>query len=293
MPNDKDSNVFDEEGKRLAEIDKQFGEMQPYDRIRIINETRFYMAEAASAMVEIGRRLILLKEHEPHGEFTTSLSDIGIPTRTARRFMQAAFKYGAGKRAALTVLGKTKMLELITEDDEELDALAEGGTLAGLTLDDMDQMSTRELKEELQKAREKLNQERDLNEKIVSQKDNKINELDRKIHENEDRIKPWPEVVRDINIDITLCASTAIESFDALDAIRNRMLTEAFDDEISELAQEQMAVVYYDAIEQLANAAAQLQQDCEDEFGGYKDRARPMLQPTDGDSEAGSEGGEV
>ena len=40
------------------------------------------------------------------------------------------------------------------EDDEELAQLADGGTVAGLTLDDVDRMSVRELCQSLREARE-------------------------------------------------------------------------------------------------------------------------------------------
>lgn len=39
-------------------------------------------------------------------------------------------------------------------DDEELDVLADGGTVAGATLDDIDRMTSRELKAALREARE-------------------------------------------------------------------------------------------------------------------------------------------
>lgn len=39
-------------------------------------------------------------------------------------------------------------------DNEELDELADGGTVAGLTLDDVDRMSVRELRQALREARE-------------------------------------------------------------------------------------------------------------------------------------------
>ena len=46
--------------------------------------------------------------------------------------MQASFKYLSpnleSQAPALALLGKTKLFELITEDDEELAGLADGGT---------------------------------------------------------------------------------------------------------------------------------------------------------------------
>lgn len=51
------------------EIMQQFGDGQPYERDRIVHEARFYMAQSAEAMLEAGKRLIILKENEPHGDF--------------------------------------------------------------------------------------------------------------------------------------------------------------------------------------------------------------------------------
>ena len=61
----------------------------------------------------------------------------------------------------------------MTEDDEELAELAEGGTVAGMTLDDIDRMTTRELRKALRESRENLDASRKLN----AEKSLEINEL--------------------------------------------------------------------------------------------------------------------
>ncbi|PIV87612.1 MAG: DUF3102 domain-containing protein [Hydrogenophilales bacterium CG17_big_fil_post_rev_8_21_14_2_50_63_12] len=165
----------------LIEIDKRFSDGLPYDQQRIINECRFYMAQSAEAMLEAGKRLILLKEHEAHGEFTYIVTEqLGLNERVARRMMQAAFKYNSpqleAKRTTLAVLGKAKLFELMAEDDEELAALAEGGSVAGLTLDDIDRMSTRELRHALRKERQDAGDSREDLEKVIAQKDKKLND---------------------------------------------------------------------------------------------------------------------
>ncbi len=138
---------------------EQIGYELPYDRERVVQETKFYMGQAAEAMLEAGRRLLVIKENEPHGDFIDVVQDrLGIPERTARRMMQSAVKYLLNptltdKAPRLAQLGKTKLFELMTEDDEDLAALAEGGTLAGHTLDDIEQMSHRELQAALREAR--------------------------------------------------------------------------------------------------------------------------------------------
>lgn len=68
------------------EIMQQFGDGLPYERDRIVHETRFYMAQSAEAMLEAGKRLVILKENEPHGEFINILeNELGLPYRTSVR----------------------------------------------------------------------------------------------------------------------------------------------------------------------------------------------------------------
>ncbi len=117
-----------------ALIVAQFGDGVPYERVRVVTEAKFFMAQSAEAMLEAGKRLILIKEHEPHGEFVEIVENqLGIAARTARLMMQSAIKYLSpkleSKRQALAVLGKTKLFELITEDDDDIAELADGGAI--------------------------------------------------------------------------------------------------------------------------------------------------------------------
>lgn len=130
-----------------------------YNRDRIVQEARFFMGAAGEAMLEAGKRLVLLKEHEAHGEFIRIVEDqLGIPARTAQQMMQAAVKYLshpvlAANAQTFSHLGKSKMIELMTLDSDTLVELTEGGSVAGLKLEDVDRMSVRELKEMLRELR--------------------------------------------------------------------------------------------------------------------------------------------
>lgn len=144
-----------------AEVMALYGDGLAYDRERVIGEARFYMGAAAEAMLEAGKRLIQLKENEGHGEFLEIITNrLGLGERAARLMMQAAAKFLQGSpqltiaAPKLMALGKTKLYDLMLEDDEQLAALAEGGTLAGLSLDDVDRMTSRELRAALREARE-------------------------------------------------------------------------------------------------------------------------------------------
>ncbi|EBB2613062.1 DUF3102 domain-containing protein [Salmonella enterica] len=162
---------------RMA-IMEQFGEGLPYDRSRIVHETRFYMAQSAEAMLEAGKRLVILKENEPHGDFTRIITEeLDLSDRTAQVMMKASIKYLSpkleSKAQTFAGLGKAKLFELMAEDDEELAELAEGGTVAGLSLDDIDRMSVRELRKALRESKEDLAASRKLN----AEKSQEINEL--------------------------------------------------------------------------------------------------------------------
>ncbi|HFE6699220.1 TPA: DUF3102 domain-containing protein [Salmonella enterica subsp. enterica serovar Newport] len=162
---------------RMA-IMEQFGEGLPYERTRIVHETRFYMTQSAEAMLEAGKRLVILKENEPHGDFVEIVENqLGLHVRAAQRMMKASLKYLSpaleSKATTLSHLGKAKLFELVSEDDEELIELTEGGTIADLTLDDIDRMSVRELRKALRESKEDLSASRKLN----AEKSQEINEL--------------------------------------------------------------------------------------------------------------------
>lgn len=142
-----------------AEVMARFGDGLPYDRTRLVNETRFYMAQSAEAMLEAGKRLIILKEIEGHGEFLKIIQEqLGLDPRIAQKMAQAAAKFLSpsllSNAKTFSHLGKSKLYDLMLEDDEELAALAEGGTLVGLTIDEIDRMSCRELRAALRDVRE-------------------------------------------------------------------------------------------------------------------------------------------
>ncbi|WP_113411333.1 DUF3102 domain-containing protein [Escherichia coli] len=194
------------------EIMQQFGDGLPYERDRIVHEARFYMAQSAEAMLEAGKRLIILKENEPHGEFTDILeNELGLAPQVARRMMQASVKFlGNGdeqpKRSALSVLGKTKLYELMVLDDEELDVLADGGTVAGATLDDIDRMTSRELKAALREARETNAAQQ----RVLADKNEKIDSLSTRL-EKKSRIQPPKpdEEVKKLRAEVTALAVEA------------------------------------------------------------------------------------
>jgi len=281
-----------------AIVDKQFGDMVEYQRERVITEARFYLGQSAAAMLEAGKRLILLKEHEPHGEFTDAVESLGLTVRTAQRFMQAALKFGGAKASTLTHLNRSKILLLAAEDQDDIDELAEGGTIADLNLDDIDKMSVRELRNALRKSRTDHADDNEAKERLLADKNNKIDELDSENHALRSRSDPWPKRVLAIATEISEQRGLALQAIERLDGLRNAILTEDFgaladdDDAVG-----MMARVYYDGIADLSERLAAVSDQCEAVFEGYYQERQPLaslwLQLRDehpdlfGDQEAG------
>lgn len=177
----KASAALTEMSKRSAEVAERFADGLAYDRERVVAEAKFLMSQSAEAMLEAGKRLVQIKENEPFGEFMSIVQDrLGLGERSARAMMQAAVKYLSpaleSKRQSIAVLGKSKMFDLMVEADEALADLAEGGTIAGKTLDDMQAMSRRELQAALTDARQTI----DAKEKVIAKRDAKLAKLEEK-----------------------------------------------------------------------------------------------------------------
>ncbi|WP_018651577.1 DUF3102 domain-containing protein [Actinobacillus capsulatus] len=160
-------------------IMQKWGNGEVFDKKLFVDRGKHCQQAMTGQMLEFGRVLIILKEHLAHGEFTETVqTEFGITRSTASRFMQATIKFcGDGLQDTtpkLVQLGKSKLLELMAQDDDDLKELAEGGTIANLTLDEVDRMSVQELRKALRNAKA----EKEAMGKVLANKDNKINELD-------------------------------------------------------------------------------------------------------------------
>lgn len=200
-----------ERNGELQTIDLMFAlDNEPYEYARVVSYGRAALLMAAQSALTIGRACLLLKEHEEHGRFTDALAQIGIQPRSAQLHMAAARKFGSESRKLVAArLSSSKLLELIHEPDDDIDALLEGGTVAGMTLDKIDCMTTRELREALRKERTERKADKETTADVVKDKDAKINELDRKLR-NIDRLPirdRAEELLRAMDVQVIAAAS--------------------------------------------------------------------------------------
>ena len=160
-------------------LSSQYGDARPYDRDRLVELAKVHARNSSEAMLELGKCLLLIREGEGQGAWEEVCErQIGIAPSVARRLIQATTKYFSPKlshhRSALSVLGRTKLYELMVLEDEPLAALATGGSVAGLTLDAVDRMTSRELRAALRDARETVAAK----ERLLEVKSKKIDDLD-------------------------------------------------------------------------------------------------------------------
>jgi superoxide dismutase len=269
------------DAKRIAAIDEQWGDGLPYDFERVATCYEGLAPQAADLILRMGRCLVWMKEREPHGRFHEAIRDrFGIDPRTARRFMAAAVKFRGMKTLAAANLQRTHLLELATLDDDQLAELDAGGTIADLELDDMARMSHRELRAALRKAKTKAERDAEIHEKQLKRKDDKLNELDRKLELATTRAPGWQSRTFEIAVETTTKAMNAIDAVHSLHNLRDAILNEDFGED-ADTAIAAAANVYYDAVMQLQQQAHDLALACHEVFAGYKESARPLAEMTD------------
>lgn len=116
----------------------------------------------------MGAGLLMLKELTPHGDFIQRLEGLGINRKTAAARMSAVerFKCLGAETFRNAVSKSTHLLELATLDDADLSWLAEGGAINGITLDKVDTMSMRQLREALREKDAELDVATEAREKL-------------------------------------------------------------------------------------------------------------------------------
>lgn len=149
------------------------------------DEIRFYQRRSVEAVLELGKRLSLLKTLAAHGEFIESLNRLGIERTMAHRFISATKRFSnvatSQHLADLPGMNKSKLLELLVLDDGEIEALGAGETVLGLELDDIDCMSVSELRTAIRKAKREQEEEKAKQTEIVRRRDERINAQEEEI----------------------------------------------------------------------------------------------------------------
>lgn len=178
--------VISEHAQKLGVLATQLGYQGALTVGAIEDEIRFYQQRTVEACMELGKRLLILKEMTPHGEFNKRMEMLNFTPRMAQKFMSAVLKFSkTNSNSLLQKAGnQTKLLELLALDDDDIDVIEQGGSIGDVSLDTIETMSVRELKKALREAKTALeSKDQDLKAKdqVIQKKDQKANELDEKL----------------------------------------------------------------------------------------------------------------
>lgn len=179
------------------------------------DEIRFYQRRTVEAILETGKRLRVLKEMTPHGEFGKRVELLGFSYPTAARFMQAAEKTAKSLKLrdlSDQVKNGSAFLELVTHDDDELQVL-DG-------MDDVDRMSASQLRAKFRD----LKAEKEAVEKVSASKNEQIDALRLKVETKLVAATDWPEAFKSLHDQAKHADKNIKLLVGALDAVREEAL---------------------------------------------------------------------
>lgn len=133
-------------------------------------------------------------------------------------------------------------------------------------------------KESIAKENSDLKADYEAQEKIIQDKNKKIDAQEKLLHKLQNRSGDWHPRAFEICMENTRIGAGVLEAMDKLDDMRDAILNEDFGEGDREAAIEAMAVVHYDTLNQIIDRVAEVMAACEEVFVGYKEKARPMLQ---------------
>lgn len=126
------------------------------------------------AVFELGGYLLMLREASVHGAFLPTLERLELEPRVAQQYMQITNRFAVAKTSShLAALGKSKLMEMLVLDQEQLEEFALTGQTGEFKLDDVASMSVRELR----KALRDIRQEKAAVEKVLEHKNKQIDSL--------------------------------------------------------------------------------------------------------------------
>lgn len=158
---------------------EQYGDGIPFDEITYQQKVAYHLKRSAEEMLEGCRALLVTRIHLDNGRWGEFLKRIGLEDGIARRMVRAARKFNGAEMKPLiqAAASKSKLFELLILDDEELVKISQGDEEAVVSLDDIDRMPTSELRKALRDARA----EEQAKQKVLEDKNKKLDQLQAQI----------------------------------------------------------------------------------------------------------------
>lgn len=207
---DRLNQVQNEAATRLAGIVAQFGDGLAFEPRLYEEKIKGHLSRSAAEMLAAGRALVVAREHLPHGDWRDFLGRVGMDVTLAKRMCQAAIKFsnGATSHHLIESVGsKSKVFELMVLDDDDIQELNDGGTVAGLDLDDISRMPVSELRKALRDARD----EKKATDQLLTEKNSAIDRLRSEVTKTKTRITTTPpdQVAEQLRVELSAQAHGA------------------------------------------------------------------------------------
>jgi len=166
----------------IQRIEALFQFEEPYERLSEESRLDFYHVQKLNASFEQGKSLLRMRAHEGRGGLEMIIENHHLPRREAFYDMAIAEKI-APYQKQFEGIGKRNLQLLSSLDEKDIKTLAEGGEVAGISLDKP--MTYKELAAALQEANKKREEKVDALEAVINQKTKKINELEQQLRYQE------------------------------------------------------------------------------------------------------------
>ena len=167
-----------EQNQNVTALAQKLGYMGSTDMGALENSARDAKEYLGKSIYMLGSCLLLLKEGSKHGQFLPVLNGLGIDVDTAQRYMAMTRRFAnTAMSRHLEKLGFSKMAELLPLDDDQIDRLVDWGQTGELALDKVATMSVKELRAAVREAKA----DKEASEKLLADKNAKIDKLSRRI----------------------------------------------------------------------------------------------------------------
>jgi len=184
------------------------------------DEIRFYQRRTVESLLELGKRLLVLKALSAHGEFEKRVEMLGFNYRSAARFMQAAAKTAKSANLALLstqVKSASAFLELVTHDDDVLENMAE--------LDDIERMSASEVRAYARN----LKGDNEAKDAVLARTNEKLTKLQIKLRKKVVADTDWPDALEPITDQVAAAGRKLAQALSELETCRITLFTVAQD----------------------------------------------------------------
>lgn len=168
--------------ERQTKLVEQFGDGLPWHPDHYEAAIRGELRRGCEAFLRAGRYLVVARECALHGEWQGMLERLGMEPRQAQRMMEAARRIAALPNASTSThllaaaKSESKVIELLSLPEDQFAELAEHGETGDLSLEEVEQMTVRELRAAVREARADLDA-----------KDQRINKLSDDLNKEHDK----------------------------------------------------------------------------------------------------------